>query len=144
MTEQEIHTSLKLLKSKRKVILELKEQIAFERVNLDGIATVSWTSTKVSGGVAISPQERYLERTERLKKRLYKVLDEYGDLECKMLNLIDALSPFSWLIILNRFFIGMSMKKTAQAIGYSIDYVHQRQAAAIKEMSEHSNKPHPD
>ncbi len=141
MKEQEIHNSLKLLNTKRKKILELKERIAEAAIYISGS---SWSSPKVTGGTYITPQEKYLERTERLKNQFAKALDEYGDLECKMFSLMDALSPCGWQVILNRFFLGMSVKKAANVMGYSVYYIAECQADAIKVMSKYSDKPHPD
>ncbi len=140
MTVQEIHNSLKLLKSKRKEIIELKEQIAEAATY---IHSSSWSSPKVTGGMPISPQERYLERVERLQKQYDRVFDEYSDLHYQMLELMNPLDAFDWTVILNRFFRGMSMKRTAEDMEYSVEYIKKCQAEAIKQMSEYSEAPPP-
>ena len=138
MTEQEILIELKLLKAHRKKILELKEQIAAEAAN---IASPSWTTPKVKGGTFISPQERYLERTERLNKELDHVFAEYEDLHYKMLNLMERLPPVEWTVILDRFFREMSMKRTAEVMEFTVNWVKDIQKFAIKLMSEYSEQP---
>ena len=141
MTEQEIHNSLKLLKAKRKEVLELQEQIATEATY---VQSSSWSSPKITSGTFITPQERYLEHTERLSKKLGQVLAEYEDLHYKMLNLMDRLPPTPWTVILNRFFSGMSMKRTAEVMGFSVNWVKDIQAEAIQQMSEYSEMPPPN
>ncbi len=140
MTEQEIHNSLKLLKSQRKEILELKEQIAEAATYIN---SSSWSSPKVTGGTFITPQERYLERTERLNKQFDKALDEYGELANIILDIMKPLPPTEWTVILNRFFRGMSMKRTAEVMEFTVNWVKDIQADAIKQMSEFSEAPPP-
>lgn len=130
MTEQEIHNSLKLLKSQRKEILELKEQIAEAATYIN---SSSWSSPKVTGGTFITPQERYLERTERLNKQFDKALDEYGELANIILDIMKPLPPIR----------GMSMKRTAEVMEFTVNWVKDIQADAIKQMSEFSEAPPP-
>lgn len=135
MTEREILLKLRLLKAKRKKILELKQQIAEAATYIRG---TSWTSTRVIGGAFITPQERYLERTELLKKELNRVFAEYEDLHYNLLELMTPLSAFDWTVILNRFFRGMTMQRTAQDMELSVERIKDIQAQAIKVMSEQS------
>lgn len=140
MTAQEIHKTLKLLKIKNEEILELQEQITAEAAN---VKNLSWDSPKVTNRNCTTPQERYLDRTERLNKKLNKVEAEYDDLHYKLLDLMKSLDSFYWTVIFDRFFRGMSIERIANNIGYSSDYIKKCQAAAIKKMSEFSEASPP-
>lgn len=53
------------------------------------------------------------------------------------------LPPTEWTVILNRFFRGMSMKRTAEVMEFTVNWVKDIQADAIKQMSEFSEAPPP-
>ena len=136
MTEQEILRTLELLKAKRVKIIELQERIKAEAAIKDGLTGIAYSSPKLSGGTFITPQERYCERIEHLQGVYNRIYSEYEKMANPILDRMKRLQPTQWQVLINRFFRGMSVKRTAEVMCFSAYNVSIEQKEAVKKLSE--------
>ncbi len=137
MTVEEIRQQLKSVRAFIERLDELDKTIQAEAAQKDGITAVSWTSPKVSSGNFTSPQERYIERMDELKQQYNSLLEQSQSLARALGLRMRVLSYIESEVIINLYFRGYSIGKTAQILGKSSAAVRSAESRAVKTMSEY-------
>lgn len=137
MTVEEVRKELKSVRLFINRLDELDKTIQAEAAQKDGLTAISWTSPKVSGGGFTSPQERYVERMDYLKQQYNSLLEQSQSLARALGLHMQVLSFIESEVIINLYFRGYSIGKTAQILGKSSAAVRSAESRAVKAMSEY-------
>lgn len=137
MTVEEVRKELKSVRLFINRLAELDKTIQAEAAQKDGLTAISWTSPKVSGGGFTSPQERYVERMDDLKQQYNSLLEQSQSLARALGLHMQVLSFIESEVIINLYFRGYSIGKTAQILGKSSAAVRSAESRAVKAMSEY-------
>lgn len=137
MTVEEVRKELKSVRLFINRLDELDKTIQAEAAQKDGLTAISWTSPKVSGGGFTSPQERYVERMDDLKQQYNSLLEQSQSLARALGLHMQVLSFIESEVIINLYFRGYSIGKTAQILGKSSAAVRSAESRAVKAMSEY-------
>ncbi len=137
MTVEEVRKELKSVRLFINRLDELDKTIQAEAAQKDGLTAISWTSPKVSGGGFTSPQERYVERMDDLKQQYNSLLEQSQSLARALGLRMRGLSFIESEVIINVYFRGYSIGKTAQILGKSSAAVRSAESRAVKAMSEY-------
>lgn len=139
MTYEEIKNKLRNLQSKKNCLCSLLAYIDERRMQVTGLSAVNYEKLVVENSPGNCSEDRYIKFIDWLNdlQERYEALIEDMRREEEQLNqLMQKLTPTEYEVILNRFFRGLSVAKTARIMNYSIDGVKDAQSRAIKKMSE--------
>lgn len=138
MTYEEIKSMLKNIRGKKARLKSLQLYISEERALIEGVSAINYDKLTVKTSQGNGTEERYIKYLDRLKDlqdRFDALMDDMCKEEDIINDLMKALSPTEYEVILNRYFRGLSVSKTARIMNYSIDGIKDLQSRAIKKMS---------
>lgn len=138
MTYKEIQKILHNLLSKKSRLKSLQAYIVEAQELISGLTAVQYDKAIVVSSPGNSTEERYvkyLDRLKNLQERFDVLFDEMCAEEDLIGELMQNLAPEENEVILNRFMRGLSIKKTAHIMGYTIDGLNDVQSRAIEKMS---------
>lgn len=138
MTYEEVKELLKSVRSKKRRLLQLKEYISSERALLTTPGSQKLSEPTVMGSQDNGIEKLYAAHMDTIRKWE----DVYNDLfsemcieEDKLSVAMQTLSPVEFEVILNRYMLGFSRRKTADTMGYSEDGIKTVIRRAMKKMT---------
>lgn len=143
MTPDDIKKLLKSVRAKKSRLIALQEYISEELALMSGVGAVDYSKIPVQGSGGNGTEERYAKHADRLA-RIQSVYDELFDEMCaeedELVRRMEALDPTEYEVVLNRYMRGISVRKTADIMGYSEDGIYRVQQRAFKKLSENQGE----
>lgn len=138
MTEIEVKQLLKSVRSKKSRLLSLQRYINEERSLMGGVSAVDYGKERVQGSGGNGVEERYIKHADRIAKaqKLYdKLFDEMCAEEDELGRRMERLTPTEYEVILNRYMRGISVRRTADIMGYEPTSIYPIQRRAFCKMA---------
>ena len=138
MTRDEVKSLLKNILGKQARLKAMLSYIKERRALMEGVGAVNYNKVSVCSSLGNSTEERYnreIDRLKELQQRYDTLHDDLCNDEKLIFELMQKLSPSEYEVILNRYLRGISAKKVAKLMNYSLDGLYDVQARAIKKMS---------
>ena len=138
MTYEEVKNLLKSVRSKKSRLLSMQAYIAEVRQIMLGVTSPQLDGVAVAHSQNNCPEERiirYMDRYNKWKELYDKLFDEMCAEEDKLCEMMRTLSPTEYDIILNRYLMGFSVRKTANLMSYEEQTVKNMCRTAIKKMA---------
>ena len=138
MSVDAVKCLLRNLKAKKSRLLALQNYINECYALMSGVSAVDYSKTPTRGNAANATENRYISHADHLA-RIQKMYDELFDAMCaeedKLAECMHTLSPTEYEVILNRYMRGISVRKTANIMGYSEEGIFKIQQKAFKKIS---------
>ncbi len=138
MKYKEIQELLQKVRSKKSRLKALQSHISEEYALLTGIAGKTSENINVIATLDNKVEERYTRHIDRLNalQTLFEQLFEETCQEEDLLGeLMKKLTPTEYEVILNRYMLGISRRRTANLMKYTEDGIKTIQKRALKKMS---------
>lgn len=137
MTYQEVKELLEQIKSKRKLCIRIKDEINTLRESYDIIKSPLSNLTGGTHPCGISSVERLVMRVEEKRERFERILQETMDLEDKLLEIINTLTPTEQNIIIGYYMQDKTHYELSQECNYCDRHIWRILKTAINKIARH-------
>lgn len=138
MTYDEVKGLLISVRSKKSRLVRLQSYIYEERALLTNPGGQNFTTPAVTGSQENGIEKLYTAHLDTIRKweGIYdNLFVEMCAEEDKLAEAMKSLSPVEYEVILNRYLLGVSRRKTADLMGYSEDGIKTVTRRALKKMT---------
>ena len=135
MTYQEAKELLEQIKAKKRLCLRIKQEINTIRENYDILASPLGNLTGCSHSCETSSVERLVMRVEEKREKFEKILEEIMDLEDKLSNVINTLTPTEQDIIIGYYMQDKTHYQLADQCNYCDKQIWRIKKTAINKIA---------
>lgn len=138
MTYKEVKDLLKSLRSKKSRLKALQLYISEQRALIDGVSGINYENLRVVSSFQNGKEDSYIKHLDRIADLIKRYNNLFNDM-CKeedmLANMMNKLTPTEYEVILNRFYRGISVRKTAMVMNYEESTIKSITQRAIKRMA---------